>query len=111
MERYALIKTLLTLYDCEFSLLVNRNIAEALVSKGLATVVRYREDEENKSPHYEKLRQAEEKAEKSLVGLWNKKDIPVHRVNDVSTVSCKTFAFILPYIREQILVLVHEVPS
>lgn len=68
------------------------NIAEALVSKGLATVVRYREDEENKSPHYEKLRQAEEKAEKSLVGLWNKKDIPVHRVNDVSTDSARAKA-------------------
>ncbi|KAL1456475.1 hypothetical protein WDU94_001206 [Cyamophila willieti] len=61
------------------------NIAEALLSKGLATCVRYRDDEENKSPHYEKLRQAEDKAEKSLVGVWAKKDIPVHRVNDVST--------------------------
>uniref|UniRef100_A0A8D9BSS8 Staphylococcal nuclease domain-containing protein 1 n=1 Tax=Cacopsylla melanoneura TaxID=428564 RepID=A0A8D9BSS8_9HEMI len=61
------------------------NIAEALLSKGLATCVRYREDEENKSPHYEKLRQAEDKAEKSLVGVWAKKDVSVHRVNDVST--------------------------
>lgn len=62
------------------------NIAEALVSKGLATCVRYREDEENKSPYYEKLRQAEEKAQKSLVGVWaNEKDIPIHRVIDAST--------------------------
>ncbi|KAI5729280.1 hypothetical protein M8J76_000948 [Diaphorina citri] len=68
------------------------NIAEALVSKGLATCVRYREDEEKKSPHYEKLRQAEEKAEKSLVGVWAKKDIPVHRVNDVSTDSARAKA-------------------
>ena len=40
------------------------NIAEALVSKGLATVVRYRQDDDKRSSAYDALMAAESRAEK-----------------------------------------------
>lgn len=41
------------------SLFCCRNIAEALVSKGLATVIRYRQDDDQRSSHYDELLAAE----------------------------------------------------
>lgn len=41
------------------SLLPYSNIAEALVSKGLATVIRYRQDDDQRSSHYDELLAAE----------------------------------------------------
>ena len=60
------------------------NVAEALVSKGLATVVRYRADDDQRSAHYDELLSAETKAIKAGKGLHNKKDVPVHRIVDLS---------------------------
>uniref|UniRef100_A0A2I9LPS2 Staphylococcal nuclease domain-containing protein 1 n=1 Tax=Centruroides hentzi TaxID=88313 RepID=A0A2I9LPS2_9SCOR len=59
------------------------NVAEALVSKGLATVVRYRQDDDQRSAHYDELLAAEGKAQKSGKGLHSKKEQPVHRVVDL----------------------------
>ncbi|XP_076336232.1 staphylococcal nuclease domain-containing protein 1-like [Tachypleus tridentatus] len=61
-----------------------QNVAEALISKGLATVVRYRQDDDQRSTHYDELLAAEMKAQKSGKGLHSKKDMPVHRVVDLS---------------------------
>ena len=41
------------------ALLSCSNIAEALVSKGLATVIRYRQDDDQRSSHYDELLAAE----------------------------------------------------
>lgn len=60
------------------------NIAEAMVHKGLATVVRYRQNDDQRSSHYNELREAEEKADKSQNGLHAKKDVPLQRIRDVS---------------------------
>ncbi|KAL8583257.1 hypothetical protein ACOMHN_043092 [Nucella lapillus] len=60
------------------------NIAEALVSKGLARVVRYRQDDEQRSSHYDELLAAEARAEKKGVGLFSKKESPLHRVADIA---------------------------
>ncbi|XP_066590294.1 staphylococcal nuclease domain-containing protein 1 [Prorops nasuta] len=60
------------------------NIAEALVSKGLARVIKYRQNDDQRSSHYNLLIIAESKAEKSQHGLHAKKDIPVHRLVDLS---------------------------
>lgn len=60
------------------------NVAEALVSKGLATVVRYRADDDQRSAHYDELLSAETKAVKAGKGLQSKKDTPVHRIVDLS---------------------------
>lgn len=58
------------------------NVAEVMVTKGLATVVRYRQDDDQRSSHYDALLAAEMKAQKSGKGIHAKKDIPIHRVND-----------------------------
>lgn len=60
------------------------NVAEALVSKGFATVVRYRADDDQRSAHYDELLSAETKAIKSGKGLHGKKEIPIHRIVDLS---------------------------
>ncbi|GIY94809.1 staphylococcal nuclease domain-containing protein 1 [Caerostris extrusa] len=60
------------------------NVAEALVSKGLATVVRYRADDDQRSAHYDELLSAETKALKSGKGLHSKKEYPTLRIVDLS---------------------------
>jgi len=74
------------------------NVAEALVSKGLATVVRYAAGNDERSSKYDDLLQAEQKAEKTGKGLHDKKNIPSHRVSDMSgnVVKCKQF---LPFLQ------------
>ena len=51
----------------------NSNVAEALVAKGLATVVRYRQDDDSRSSCYDDLLSAEARAQKKLVGLHSNK--------------------------------------
>lgn len=65
------------------------NVAEALVSKGLATVIRYRQGDDQRSSCYDDLLKAEDRAEKKGVGVYSKKDFPTIRVADVSGVSQK----------------------
>lgn len=60
------------------------NIAEALVSKGYATVVRYREGDDDRAAAYDDLLAAEARAQKSQKGVHSDKDVPVHRINDVN---------------------------
>nr|QBI71270.1 ebna2 binding protein P100 [Embidopsocus sp. AB-2019] len=60
------------------------NVAEALISKGLGTVVRYRQNDDQRSSHYDELLAAETKAAKANKGVFAKKNIPQHRVNDIS---------------------------
>lgn len=69
------------------------NIAEALVSKGLATVVRYAADNDQRSSRYDELMQAEDKAIKSMKGLHDKKNKSGHKVSDMTgnLQKCKTF--------------------
>jgi len=64
-----------------------RNVAEALVSKGLATVVRYRQGDDQRSSCYDDLLKAEDRAEKKAVGVHSKKESPIIRVADISGVS------------------------
>lgn len=61
-----------------------QNVAEALVSKGLATVIRYRQDDDQRSMRYDDLLMAEAQAAKQMKGVHAKKDIPVHRINDLT---------------------------
>jgi len=74
------------------------NVAEALVSKGYATVVRYAAGNDQRSSKYDDLLMAEQKAEKTGKGLHDKKNIPTHRVSDMSgnAVKCKQF---LPFLQ------------
>ncbi|CAH2035335.1 unnamed protein product, partial [Iphiclides podalirius] len=74
------------------------NLAEALVSKGLATVVRYRNDNDQRSSQYDKLLEAELKAQKAAVGVHAKKDIPTHRIQDTSGDPAKARKF-FPFLK------------
>nr|CAG4651604.1 EOG090X01F7 [Triops cancriformis] len=69
---------------CCTVLIGGSNVADAMVQKGLATVIRYRQDDDARSSHYDDLLAAEMKAQKSGKGLWDKKEPPVHRVADIS---------------------------
>lgn len=73
-------------------------MAEALVSKGYATVVRYSKDNDQRSSHYDKLLEAELKAQKAGLGINAKKDIPTHRVQDTSGDSAKSKKF-FPFLK------------
>uniref|UniRef100_F6PZ47 Staphylococcal nuclease domain-containing protein n=1 Tax=Equus caballus TaxID=9796 RepID=F6PZ47_HORSE len=75
-----------------------RNIAEALVSKGLATVIRYRQDDDQRSSHYDELLAAEARAIKNGKGLHSKKEVPIHRVADISGDTQKAKQF-LPFLQ------------
>lgn len=61
------------------------NVAEALVSKGLATVIHYRQDDDQRSSKYDDLMAAEAQATKQQKGVHAKKDVPMHRINDLTT--------------------------
>lgn len=61
------------------------NVAEALVGKGLATVIRYRQDDDQRSSKYDDLLAAEAQALKQAKGVHQKKDVPSHRINDLTT--------------------------
>ncbi|XP_073951545.1 staphylococcal nuclease domain-containing protein 1 [Choristoneura fumiferana] len=74
------------------------NMAEALVSKGYATVVRYSKDNDQRSSHYDKLLEAELKAQNAGLGINAKKDIPTHRVQDTSGDSAKSKKF-FPFLK------------
>jgi hypothetical protein len=59
------------------------NVAETLVVKGFATVVRHRDFEE-RSNYYEALLAAESKAVKKKLKIHSQKESPVTHVNDLS---------------------------
>uniref|UniRef100_T1J5F9 Staphylococcal nuclease domain-containing protein 1 n=1 Tax=Strigamia maritima TaxID=126957 RepID=T1J5F9_STRMM len=60
------------------------NVAETLVLKGLASVIRYRMDDDKRSSRYDDLLIAEEKAMKSKKGIHSGKELPKNRVADIS---------------------------
>lgn len=60
------------------------NVAEAMVSRGLATCIRYRQDDDQRAACYDDLLAAEAKAVKDAKGLHGKKETPIHRFTDVS---------------------------
>uniref|UniRef100_A0A8C3G3E5 Staphylococcal nuclease domain-containing protein n=1 Tax=Cyclopterus lumpus TaxID=8103 RepID=A0A8C3G3E5_CYCLU len=74
------------------------NIAEALISKGLATIIRYRQDDDQRSSHYDELLAAEARAIKNGKGLHSKKEVPIHRVADISGETQKAKQF-LPFLQ------------
>ena len=63
------------------------NVAEALISKGFATALRHRQDDDQRSSCYDDLLAAETRAIKNGKGLHSKKESPIHRVADLSGVS------------------------
>lgn len=75
----------------------NTNIAEALISRGLAVAVRHRRDDEDRSSAYDTLLAAEAKAKEALKGCHSGKEPPVTRWTDASESSAKAKQF-LPFL-------------
>jgi len=67
------------------------NVAEALVSRGLATVVIHGQNSDQRSSMYDALSLAEEKAMKSSKGLHNKKPSTARRIADIAGEKSKQF--------------------
>jgi len=83
---------------CSTVLIGGVNVAEALVSKGFATVLRYRQDDDQRSSRYDELLAAEMKAAKTSKGVHDKKEAPTHRVADLSGDLAKSKQF-LPFLQ------------
>lgn len=96
---YTIFECNTSIYDTCISFL--RNIAEALVSRGLAKVIKHKQSDDQRSSYYNLLQVAESKAEKSQHGLHAKKDIPVHRLVDLSNDPSKAKAFLTSLKRAQ----------
>jgi staphylococcal nuclease domain-containing protein 1 len=74
------------------------NVAEALVSKGLATVVKYKAGDDQRSSHFDDLLSAEDKAKKSAKGMHSTKNQATRRIADLSGDVSKSKQF-LPFLQ------------
>ncbi|CAL9094210.1 unnamed protein product [Musa textilis] len=74
------------------------NVAEMVVSRGFATVVRHRDFEE-RSNHYDAFLAAESRAINSRKGIHSAKDPPVMHITDLTTVSVKKARDFLPFLQ------------
>jgi staphylococcal nuclease domain-containing protein 1 len=72
----------------------NNNIAEQLIARGLATVIRHRKDDDNRSHCYDQLLMAEKKAEEEKKGVHSPKEQPVVRIVDASESAAKSRQFL-----------------
>ncbi|VDO03052.1 unnamed protein product [Rodentolepis nana] len=91
----------------------NANVAEALVTRGLATVVRYRNQADSRARDYDALLRAEATAEQRQVGLFDKKkkEPRVHKVIEIGeTVKPQSYTHTLQR-RENVDALVEYVLS
>jgi staphylococcal nuclease domain-containing protein 1 len=77
-----------------FTLDGNVNVGEALIAKGLATAVRYRQDDDQRSAHYDALREAEVKAQNAKRGLHGNPEKGIVRIVDISSDAQKAKQFL-----------------
>ncbi|KAH0688356.1 hypothetical protein KY285_019104 [Solanum tuberosum] len=74
------------------------NVAELLVSRGFATVVRHRDFEE-RSNYYDALLSAESRATSGKKGIHSPKEAPVMHVTDLLTAASKKARDFLPFLQ------------
>ncbi|KAK0561522.1 hypothetical protein OC861_005770 [Tilletia horrida] len=70
------------------------NIAELLVQRGLATVQRHKRDDEDRSPEYDRLMEAEAAAIAEARGIHSGKESPAPRMGDASDNAAKANSFL-----------------
>jgi len=80
--------------ECATVTYKGQNIAELLLSKGLALVIHHGRDDQNRSPFYDRLRMAEEEAKEALVGCHSNKEAPIYRYVDASENLSKAKSFL-----------------
>ncbi|KAJ3300565.1 hypothetical protein HK104_009900, partial [Borealophlyctis nickersoniae] len=76
----------------------DKNVAELLLNRGLAHVIRHRRDDENRSSAYDQLLAAYDKAEKAQKGVHSTKEAPVYRITDASFNAARARQF-FPYLQ------------
>ncbi|KAI8878493.1 hypothetical protein K501DRAFT_228277 [Backusella circina FSU 941] len=80
--------------DCATIIASNHNIAEQLVSRGLASIIRHRKDDDNRSHCYDQLLIAEQKAQEEQKGIHSPKEQPIVRIVDASENAAKSRQFL-----------------
>ncbi|KAJ1028398.1 hypothetical protein NDA16_001565 [Ustilago loliicola] len=70
------------------------DIGLLLISKGLATVQRHRRDDEDRSPDFDRLMEAEAKAAGEGKGIHSGKELPAPRMGDASETASKANTFL-----------------
>jgi staphylococcal nuclease domain-containing protein 1 len=88
-----------------------QNIGESLVSRGLATVLRHRKDDDSRSPFFDRLIEAEERAKVAAKNLHSTAEPPVHRVSDASENATKARSFLQQLQRQPLSGIVEFVSS
>lgn len=83
---------------CCTVMLGETNVAEALVSQGLAKVIRYKQEDNQRSSCYDDLLSAETRAEKKKIGIHSLKEPTTMRIADVCTDVNKAKQF-LPFLQ------------
>ncbi|KAL6562823.1 Translin-1 [Orobanche hederae] len=74
------------------------NVAELLVARGFAAVVRHRDFEE-RSNHYDALLSAESRAKSGKKGMYSNKEPPAKHVTDLLTAPAKKAKDFLPFLQ------------
>ncbi|CAD6585030.1 MAG: hypothetical protein TREMPRED_004014, partial [Tremellales sp. Tagirdzhanova-0007] len=72
----------------------NHNIAEQLIERGLATVLRHRRDDEDRSAEFDKLIIAEQTATSEGRGLHSTKEVSLPRIIDASETSSRASQYL-----------------
>ena len=67
--------------------LIKSNVSEAIVTAGLAKVIRYKQDNDQRSSKYDDLLSAESRAEKKGSGVHSPKDPTTIKISDINGVS------------------------
>lgn len=70
------------------------DIGLLLISRGLATVQRHRRDDEDRSPDFDRLMEAEAKAIAEAKGIHSGKELPAPRMGDASETASKANTFL-----------------
>lgn len=78
----------------------NENVAESLVARGLATVVKYRNEDDSRASNYGALLDAEEKAKNAKKGLHGPKDKGIVRIVELSNDLAKAKQF-FPFLNKK----------
>ncbi|CAO3596818.1 unnamed protein product [Absidia cylindrospora] len=87
--------------DCATIMVGNNDVAQQLLEKGLATAIRHRKDDDNRSHHYDQLLIAETKAQEQQKGVHSPKEQPIVRLVDASENMTKARQFLTSLKRNQ----------
>jgi staphylococcal nuclease domain-containing protein 1 len=60
-------------------------VAEAIVSQGLAKVIRYKQDDDQRSSKYDELLAAEARAQKKSAGIHSKNEPILPKISEISS--------------------------